>query len=76
LHAPYPWWAAIAADVPAAFEKSPEGFIDQQSGWRLRIEIDETRNSPDVNESIVKGVNPGSILTNGVFTSLFSIQSG
>ncbi len=50
----YAWADAIAADMATAFEKSPEGYFDKQTGMRLRKEIYEVGNSRDVNVSIEK----------------------
>lgn len=48
----YAWADAIAADMATAFEKSPNGYFDQDVGMRLRREIYEPGDSRDVNISI------------------------
>jgi thimet oligopeptidase len=48
----YAWADAIAADMATVFEKSPDGYFDQQVGLRLRREIYEPGDSRDVNTSI------------------------
>jgi thimet oligopeptidase len=50
----YAWADAIAADMATVFEKSSDGYFDQQAGMRLRKEIYEVGDSRDVNISIEK----------------------
>lgn len=50
----YAWADAIAADMATVFEKSPDGYFDQEAGMRLRREIYEVGDSRDVNVSIDK----------------------
>jgi thimet oligopeptidase len=50
----YAWADAIAADMATVFEKSPNGYFDENAGRRLRTEIYETGDSRDVNISIEK----------------------
>lgn len=50
----YAWADAIAADMATAFEQSPGGYFDEQTGMRLRREIYEVGDSRDVNISIEK----------------------
>src|ERR1017187_2235004 len=50
----YAWADAISADMATVFEKSPDGYFDQQAGMRLRKEIYEPGDSRDVNVSIEK----------------------
>ena len=48
----YAWADAIAADMASVFEHSPNGYLDQATGRRLRSEIYEVGDSRDVNVSI------------------------
>ncbi len=50
----YAWADAIAADMATVFQNSPDGFLDQTAGLRLRNEIYATGDSRDVSESIEK----------------------
>jgi thimet oligopeptidase len=50
----YAWADAIAADMATVFEKSPNGYFDQNAGMRLRAEVYEKGDSRDVNISIEK----------------------
>jgi thimet oligopeptidase len=50
----YAWADAIAADMATVFEHSPNGYFDQRTGRRLRVEVYEPGNSRDVNISIEK----------------------
>jgi Zn-dependent oligopeptidase len=50
----YAWADAIAADLATVFEKSKNGFLDKQTGMKLRREIYEPGDSRDVNVSIEK----------------------
>ncbi len=50
----YAWADAIAADMATVFEVSPGGYLDVETGRRLREEIYSKGNSRDVNESIEK----------------------
>lgn len=50
----YAWADDIAADMASVFEKSPHGFLDQDTGMRLRKEVYEKGDSRDVNISIEK----------------------
>ncbi len=50
----YAWADAIAADMATVFEKSPDGYFDNNAGMRLRKEIYEVGDSRDVNVSIEK----------------------
>lgn len=50
----YAWADAISADMATVFEKSKDGYFDQQAGMRLRKEIYEVGDSRDVNVSIEK----------------------
>jgi thimet oligopeptidase len=50
----YAWADAIAADMATVFEKSKDGYLDKQTGLRLRREIYEPGDSRDVNISIEK----------------------
>ena len=48
----YAWADAIAADMATAFEESPGGYLDTETGMRLRREIYEVGDSRPVDESI------------------------
>lgn len=50
----YAWADAIAADLATVFEKSQNGFLDQEAGRRLREEIYAPGDSRDVSVSIEK----------------------
>src|SRR5205807_2615011 len=50
----YAWADSIAADMASVFEKSPHGFLDSDTGGRLREEIYSRGDSRDTNESIEK----------------------
>jgi Zn-dependent oligopeptidase len=50
----YAWADSIAADMASIFEKSPHGFLDTDTGLRLRNEIYSRGDSRDTNESIEK----------------------
>ncbi len=50
----YAWADDIAADMASVFEKSPHGYLDQDTGMRLRREVYEKGDSRDVNISIEK----------------------
>ena len=50
----YAWADAISADMASIFEKSSNGYYDQNIGMRLRKEIYEPGDSRDVNISIHK----------------------
>jgi thimet oligopeptidase len=50
----YAWADDIAADMASIFEKSPHGYLDQETGMRLRKEIYSQGDSRDVNISIEK----------------------
>jgi Zn-dependent oligopeptidase len=50
----YAWADAIAADMATVFEHAPNGYFDQATGRRLRLEIYEPGDSRDVNISIEK----------------------
>jgi thimet oligopeptidase len=50
----YAWADAIAADMATAFEQSPRGYFDSDTGLRLRSEIYQPGDSRDVNISIEK----------------------
>ena len=50
----YAWSDAIAADLATMFEKSKNGFLDKQTGMKLRREIYQPGDSRDVNVSIEK----------------------
>jgi thimet oligopeptidase len=48
----YAWADAIAADMATVFEKSPDGYLDTQTGRRLRDEIYSQGAARDVSVSI------------------------
>lgn len=48
----YAWADAIAADMATVFEKSPNGFLDQTAGMKLRKEIYAPGGSRDIDISI------------------------
>ncbi|MCP4160058.1 MAG: Zn-dependent oligopeptidase [Deltaproteobacteria bacterium] len=48
----YKWAEAISFDLAAAFKKSPEGFLDEKLGMKLRKEIYEPGGSREETESI------------------------
>jgi thimet oligopeptidase len=48
----YAWADDIAADMASVFEKSPKGFLDPETGLRLRREIYSQGDARDVNISI------------------------
>lgn len=50
----YAWADDIAADMASVFEKSPHGYLDQDTGLRLRQEVYSRGDSRDVNVSIEK----------------------
>jgi thimet oligopeptidase len=50
----YAWAEAIAADMATVFRRSPGGFMDKETGMKLRAEIYEPGNSREVGESIEK----------------------
>lgn len=50
----YAWADAISADMATVFEKSKDGYFDENAGMRLRKEIYEVGDSRDVNISIEK----------------------
>ena len=50
----YAWADAIAADMATVFEKSPDGYFDQNAGMRMRNEIYAVGDSRDINVSIKK----------------------
>ncbi len=50
----YAWADAIAADMATAFEQSPRGYFDSDTGLRLRSEVYQPGDSRDVNISIEK----------------------
>jgi thimet oligopeptidase len=50
----YAWADSIAADMASVFEKSPHGYLDEETGMRLRNEIYSRGDSRDVTESIEK----------------------
>src|SRR5260370_39569044 len=50
----YAWADAIAADMATVFEKARDGYLDKQAGLRLRHEIYEPGDSPDVTVSLEK----------------------
>ncbi len=49
----YQWSLAIAHDMATVFEKSPEKFLDESVGYRLRKEIYEVGKRRDVEETIM-----------------------
>ena len=50
----YAWADAIAADMATVFEKSPDGYFDNDAGMRMRKEIYAVGDSRDINISIEK----------------------
>lgn len=68
----YAWADAIAADMASVFEKSPHGFLDQDTGMRLRREIYSRGDSRDVNVSIEKFL--GRKQSNDAFLKKLGIQ--
>lgn len=50
----YAWADDIAADMASVFEKSPKGYLDTNTGMRLRKEIYSQGDARDVNVSIEK----------------------
>ncbi len=50
----YAWADAIAADMATVFEKSPGGFLDKDTGMRMRNEVYAQGDARDVNISIEK----------------------
>jgi thimet oligopeptidase len=50
----YAWADAIAADMATVFEKSKNGFLDEQAGMKLRRKIYEPGDSRDINVSVEK----------------------
>lgn len=48
----YAWADAIAADMATVFEEAPDGYLDVETGLRLRHEIYETGGSRDMDVSI------------------------
>ena len=48
----YAWSDVIAADMASVFEKAPGGYLDANTGRRLRKEIYSSGGSRDVRESI------------------------
>ncbi|MEP6955844.1 MAG: M3 family metallopeptidase [Chthoniobacterales bacterium] len=50
----YAWADAIAADLATVFEKSKNGYLDQEAGLRLRHDIYEPGDSREVEASIEK----------------------
>jgi thimet oligopeptidase len=48
----YAWADVIAADMAAQFQATEDGFMDRETGFKLRKTIFETGNSKDVNLSL------------------------
>ncbi len=48
----YGWADAIAADLATAFEQAPDGYLDVETGMRLRREIYQVGNTRDAEQSI------------------------
>ncbi len=48
----YGWADAIAADLATAFEEAPQGYLDVETGMRLRREVYEVGNAREAEEAI------------------------
>ncbi len=50
----YAWADAIAADMATVFQKSKDGYLDKETGLKLRHDIYEPGSSREVSESVEK----------------------
>ena len=50
----YAWADSLSADMTSLFESAPDGFLDVETGMRLRREIYEVGSTRDINTSIEK----------------------